>query len=113
MLATNWNFATFLIYQLGLVILNATFAIHYESLTYDLLASDRECTSNKKELLGLGEIFIGLGRLVPIGLLLAINFSLEDNLVIQILFIAIASLPLIIINLLKNTASFQNRYVRI
>jgi MFS family permease len=113
MLATNWNFATFLIYQLGLVILNATFAIHYESLTYDLLASDGECASNKKELLGLGEIFIGIGRLVPLGLLLVINFSLEDNLVIQILFIAIASMPLIIINLLKNTSSYQNRYAKI
>lgn len=112
-LATNWNFVTFLIYQFGLVILNTTFAIHYESLTYDLLSENEEFASNKKELLGLGEICIGIGRLIPLAILLLINFSLDDNIIIQILFITIASLPLVIINLLKSTSSFQKRYAKI
>lgn len=112
-LATNWNFASFLIYQFGLVILNAAFFIHYENLTYAIISENEQFTVNKKELLGLGEICVGIGRLVPIAFLLLINFSLEHNLLIQILLIAIASLPLLIINLLKSTAAFQARYAKI
>jgi hypothetical protein len=113
MVATNWNFATFLIYHFGLVLLNATFAIHYESLTYDLISENEEFASHKKELLGLGEICIGVGRFIPIYILLVSNFSFDDNSIIQILFIAIASMPLIIISLLKNTTPFQKRCAKI
>lgn len=113
MLATNWNFITFLVYQLGLVILNSTFAIHYETLTYDLLSENEIFSTHKKELLGIGEICIGIGRLIPLSILLLINFTLDNTLIIQLLFIAIASFPLIIISLLKSTSSFQRRYVNI
>lgn len=112
-LATNWSFATFLFYQFGLVLLNTSFSIHYENLTYSILSENEIFIANKKELLGIGEIFIGIGRIIPLGILLFIGFTLENNLLIQILFIAIASLPLLIISLLKNTAPFQARYARI
>ncbi len=112
-LATNWNFSSFLLYQLGLVILNTTFAIHYESLTYDLISESEEMQNNKKEILGLGEICIGLGRILPLIILSFVGFRMDDSLIIQVLFVAIASMPVIIISLLKNTTSFQTRYAKI
>lgn len=112
-LATNWNFATFLVYQFGLVILNASFSIHYENLTYAILSENEVFANNTKELLGLGEICIGLGRVIPLFALLMMGFSFQDNLLIQVLFIMIASLPLIIISLLKNTGPFRKHYAKI
>lgn len=113
LLATNWNFATFLIYQFGLVLLNIAFSIHYENLTYAILSENELFIANKKELLGLGEICIGIGRLVPMAILLIVGFTLEDNLMIQVLLVAVASLPLLITALLKSTAPFHNHYVNI
>lgn len=101
-LATNWNFFSFLVYQLGLVILNTNFSIHYENLMYDLLSSDIEISNHRREIISLGEIFLGLGRILPLLVLIFINFTMDNELILQILFILIATIPLLIINMLKS-----------
>lgn len=95
-LSINWNFTTFLGYQLGLTLLGTTFSLQFENETYELLNLNSTTALFQKEIIGLGEIGMGLGRvLVIVGLLLT-NFSLDNILSVRLLLLAIASIPLLI-----------------
>lgn len=111
-LATNWTFATFLLYQLGVVLLNASFSIHYEGLVYELINNNQEISTNTEHILRMGEIAIGIGRVIPLSFLLFFNFSFDNPLSLQLMFIGIAGIPLIITSLLSNIDNHSDLYVK-
>lgn len=109
-LATNWNFITFLIYQTGLVVLNIAFSIYYEKLMFNIINQSDEVRSRQKDILRFGELFLGFGRIISVGALLILRFDFENDLYLRILFIVLASIPIIILNTLSHTRSFRGNY---
>ncbi len=95
-LGINWNFLTFLGYQLGLTLLGITFSLQFENSMYQLLNLNSTTMSYQKEIIGLGEICLGFGRLLVVGMLFLTNFTLENELYVRLLLLTIASIPLII-----------------
>jgi len=95
-LGINWNFITFMGYQIGLTLLGITFSLQFENTTFELLNLDALTSSYQKEIVGLGEICLGLGRLAIIGLLIVINFNFDNELYVRLLLLGIASIPLLI-----------------
>lgn len=98
MLGTNWNFTTFLIYQLGLVLLNIAFSIYYEKTIYTVLQCP-EYLDKQENVLTSGEIILGIGRLLALFILVFANFSLENTNILRLVFVGIASIPLIILSI--------------
>lgn len=111
-LATNWTLATFLLYQLGVVLLNASFSIHYEGLVYELINDNPEIADCVQSILRIGEVAIGLGRVIPLLFLLYFNFSFDNPLSLQLMFVGIAGIPLIITSLLSNIVQHTDLYVK-
>ncbi len=112
-LATNWNFIAFLVYQIGLVILNTSFAIHYENLIYSLIREDPEINNNSAQILSMGEIAIGIGRVLPLIILLISGFSFDNTISLQLLFVLISGIPLVILSSLSHLIPHSQRYATI
>ena len=103
LLSTNWNLESFLLYQVGLVVLNTTFSNHYEKMVYSIINESDEFIQHAKEIVGIGEVIIGAGRLLPLGILLGTHFTFSDDWVLRFVFIVIASMPLLIMSVLNKT----------
>ncbi len=101
LLSTNWNLQSFLLYQVGLIVLNTTFSTHYEKMVYSIINKSDEFVMHAKEVVGMGEVAIGFGRLIILAGLLVSNFTFSDDWVLRLIFIAIASMPLLIMNTLQ------------
>jgi len=98
MLGANWNFTTFLIYQLGLVLLNIAFSIYYEKTIYTVLQCP-EYHGKQEKVLASGEIVLGIGRLLALFILVFTDFALENTNILRLVFVGIASIPLIILSI--------------
>lgn len=112
-LATNWTMATFLVYQVGLVLLNSSFSIHYEATIYNMTRNNEDISQNLPRILSLGEIAIGVGRIIPLVILVLSNFTFDHPLMLQILFVVISTAPLLILSTLNKIIPHSQRYVTI
>lgn len=112
-LATNWNFVAFMVYQLGLVLLNSSFSIHYENVIYSLIKDNPEIKESSSQVLSLGEIAIGVGRVLPLLALLVTGFDFDNTISLQILFVIIAGIPLLILSSLSHLIPHTQRYATI
>lgn len=106
-LATNWNFTTFIIYQVVLVILTVIMSVSFDSFMATIIEEDSETASLRNELNGIGEFALNLGRFTPIFLLLLLHISFDNNLYLRIAFLVVAPLPLFIMSALKKTKAFM------
>lgn len=95
-LGINWNFITFMGYQFGLTLLGITFSLQFENTTFELLNLDSLTNAYQKEIIGLGELCLGIGRLTIIGSLILTNFNFDNELYVRFLLLGIASIPLLI-----------------
>jgi len=105
-LATNWNFITFVSYQLVLVFLNVIMGVCFDGFVAGILEEDRLVSVVNNELNGIGEFVLNIGRFLPIFLLFLSNFSINNVLELRIVFILVSSIPLFIISALKKTQAF-------
>lgn len=112
-LATNWTMATFLAYQVGLVLLNSSFSIHYEATIYNMTRNNEDISQNLPRILSLGEIAIGIGRIIPLAILVLSSFTFDHPLMLQILFVVISTAPLLILSTLNKIIPHSQRYVTI
>lgn len=106
-LAINWNFVTFVIYQMVLVVLNVIMAVSFDSFMASVIEENQETTNLRNELNGVGEFVLDLGRFTPILILLLLQISFNNNLYLRIAFLIVAPLPLLIMNTLKKTQAFN------
>lgn len=113
LLATNWNFIIFMIYQFAVVLLNSSFSLHYEGVIYGLVNDNEVIKDNMNQVLSLGEIAIGIGRITPLIALLVAGFSFDNPLMLQILFVMISVVPLLILNKLNSLIPHSSRYATI
>lgn len=107
LLGTNWNFTTFIIYQVINVLLNVVLAISFETFVADIIEENDITKELAHELNGVGELVLNIGRFLPITLLLILHFSVKDSLFLRVVFIAVSSIPLLVINALKKTEVFE------
>ena len=110
LLATNWNFIIFMIYQFAVVLLNSSFSLHYEGVIYRLVNDNEVIKDNMIQVLSLGEIAMGIGRITPLITLLLAGFSFDNPLMLQILFVLISVVPLLILNKLNSLIPHSSRY---
>lgn len=113
LLATNWNFAVFMAYQFSMVILNSSFSLHYEGVIYSLTNDNQTIKDNMGRILSLGEVAIGLGRIIPLIILLVAGFSFDNPLMLQILFVIISVIPILILSKLGSIIPHTTRYATI
>nr|MBP9702912.1 hypothetical protein [Candidatus Woesebacteria bacterium] len=113
LLATNWNFIIFMIYQFAVVLLNSSFSLHYEGVIYRLVNDNEVIKDNMNQVLSLGEIAMGIGRITPLITLLLAGFSFDNPLMLQILFVLISVVPLLILNKLNSLIPHSSRYATI
>lgn len=113
LLATNWNFIIFMIYQFAVVLLNSSFSLHYEGVIYRLVNDNEVIKDNMNQVLSLGEIAMGIGRITPLITLLVAGFSFDNPLMLQILFVMISVVPLLIVNKLNSLIPHSSRYATI
>ena len=113
LLATNWNFIIFMIYQFAVVLLNSSFSLHYEGVIYRLVNDNEVIKDNINQVLSLGEIAMGIGRITPLITLLLAGFSFDNPLMLQILFVLISVVPLLILNKLNSLIPHSSRYATI
>ncbi|TXH03022.1 MAG: MFS transporter [Candidatus Moraniibacteriota bacterium] len=113
LLATNWNFTIFMIYQFAVVLLNSSFSLHYEGVIYGLVNDNELIKDNMNSVLSLGEIAMGIGRVSPLVVLLISGFSFDNPLMLQILFVLISVVPLLILNKLNSLIPHSSRYATI
>lgn len=106
-LATNWNFMAFVIYQVVLVFLNVIMGVSFDGFIAGILEEDSSVSLVNNELNGIGEFVLDIGRFLPIFLLLLINFSVSNILELRIIFILVSSIPLFVISALKKTQAFS------
>ena len=107
LLGTNWNFATFLIYQIVNVLLNVVLAISFETFMADIIEENEITKELSRELNGIGELAVDIGRFLPIIALFLLQFSITNTMYLRIVFIAVSSIPLLVINALKKTEVFS------
>lgn len=100
-LGTNWNLSTFLLYQLGLVMLNITFSIYYEKRIYTVLQRV-EYKDRQEQLISMGEVFLGFGRLLVLLILIITGFSIDNLNMMKLVFVCIASIPLVLLSILPS-----------
>ncbi len=112
-LATNWTMASFLAYQVGLVLLNSSFSIHYEATIYNMTRNNEDIRQNLTTILSLGELAIGLGRIIPLTILITNNFTFDHPLMLQILFVVISTAPILILSTLDKIIPHSQRYATI
>lgn len=105
-LATNWNFTAFIVYQLVLVFLNVIMNVSFDGFMAGILEEDGSISTVNNELNGIGEFVLDIGRFLPIFLLFLINFSVNNILELRIVFILVSSIPLFVISALKKTQAF-------
>lgn len=113
LLATNWNFLFFMIYQIVVVLLNSSFSLHYEGIIYTLVNDNDLIRENMSSVLSMGELAMGVGRILPLILLLIAGFTFENPIILQILFIMISVMPLLILNRLGSIIPHSSRYATI
>lgn len=113
LLATNWSFVIFMLYQIVVVLLNSSFSLHYEGVIYSLVNENETIRVNISTVLAIGEIAMGLGRIVPLALLLIVGFTFENPTFLQILFILISVIPILILNKLSSIIPHSSRYATI
>lgn len=106
-LATNWNFITFVIYSLVLVLLNVIMGVSFDGFVAGILEEDGSVAAVNNELNGIGEFVLDIGRFLPIFLLFILNFSINNVLELRIVFILVSSIPLFVINALQKTTVFN------
>lgn len=112
-LATNWTLVTFLAYQVGLVLLNSSFSIHYEATIYNMTRNNEDISQNLTRILSLGEFAIGVGRIIPLIILVMSSFTFDHPLMLQILFVVISTAPILILTTLNKIIPHSQRYVTI
>lgn len=112
-LATNWTMVTFFAYQVGLVVLNSSFSIHYEATIYNMTRNNENVSQNLPRILSLGEIALGIGRIIPLVILVLSSFTFDHPLMLQILFVVISTAPLLVISTLNKIIPHSQRYVTI
>lgn len=113
LLAANWSFVLFMLYQIVVVLLNSSFSLHYEGVIYSLVNDNEVIKNNMNKVLAIGEIAMGLGRTIPLVLLLIVGFTFDNPTYLQILFILISVIPMLILNKLSSIIPHSSRYATI
>jgi hypothetical protein len=111
MLATNWNIVTFMIYQLALTAINIMMGVNYEQYIFATLHENEDIESCQNELIGASEIVLGIGRILPLLVMVWSGITLDNELGLRILFILISSAPLIVMSIVNRSSLFSTRYV--
>ncbi len=113
LLAANWSLVIFMLYQIVVILLNSSFSLHYEGVIYSLVNENETIRANMSTVLAIGEIAMGLGRIVPLALLLIVGFTFDNPTFLQILFILISVIPILILNKLSSIIPHSSRYATI
>lgn len=103
---SNFGFYSFLWYSVFLTVDLAITGSAFMSATTRIVQSDLHYTKYKDEYFSLLEYPVGIGRVLPMAVLLFAGSSLDNNLTLRILIIAIGTISTLIFYLLNQTKDY-------
>lgn len=109
-LAVYWSLTTLLLYQLALLLMNIVLSTDFEVFLLTIAKENETIKKSQQGLISVGELFLNLGRLLPILILIFVGFSFTNTLMLRILFACVSIIPLYMMVTLKDTRPFKDTY---